>query len=51
MFDFFALPKPVEIIKPFNLYKWNKKYFKLQSGFFEWPARLLRQDGRLSCLL
>lgn len=43
MFDFSALPKPVEIIKPFNLYKWNKKYFKLQSGFFEEQFKLVRE--------
>ena len=43
MFDFSALPKTVEILKPFSLYKWNKKYFKLQSGFFEEQFKLVRE--------
>lgn len=42
-FDFTMINQTVEVIKPFNLYKWNKKYFKLQSGFFVDEFKLVRE--------
>lgn len=43
MFDFSKLDRPVTVINPFNLYGWNRHYFKLQSNFFVEEFKLLRE--------
>lgn len=43
MFDFSKLDRPVEVINPFDLYGWNRHYFKLQSNFFVEKFKLLRE--------
>lgn len=42
-FDFTRVNKHIEIIQPYNLYKWNKAYFKLQLGFFADEVKLVRE--------
>ena len=43
MFDFSKLDRPVEVVSHYNLYKWNRNYFKLQSNFFIDEFKLLRE--------
>lgn len=43
MFDFTKLNRSVEVISPFNLYKWNRHYLKLQSNFFIEKFKFLRE--------
>jgi len=43
MFDFSKLDRPVKVINPFDLYGWNRYYFKLQSNFFVDEFKLLRE--------
>jgi hypothetical protein len=43
MFDFTKLDRPVEVVSHYNLYKWNRHYFKLQSNFFVDEFKLLRE--------
>lgn len=43
MFDFTKLDRPVKVVSHYNLYKWNRRYFKLQSNFFVDKFKLLRE--------
>ena len=43
MFDFSSLDRPVEVVSPYNLYKWNRHYFRLQSNFFLDEFKLVRE--------
>jgi hypothetical protein len=43
MFDFSKLDRPIEVVSPYNLYRWNRHYFRLQSNFFVDEFKLLRE--------